>query len=126
MIKWAIKVDFIILIQILILFLIGIFGCASTGILSVGKDTYMVSKQSATGYQSAVGIKADVLREANEFCVKQGLIMVVISLKTKDGVPGRSYATAELIFRAVPPGDKENQRPVFEKGADTIIEIREK
>ena len=34
-----------------------ITACASTGIIPIGKDTYMVSKQSATGYQSAVGIK---------------------------------------------------------------------
>jgi len=50
--------------------------------------------------------------------------MVLVSLNTKDGVPGRSYATAELVFRAVRPEDAENQRPTLERGADTTIEIR--
>ena len=86
----------------------------------------MVSKQTATGYQSAVGIKGEILREADEFCAKQGLVMVIVSLNTKDGVPGRSYATAELVFRAVRPEDAENQRPQLERGADTTIEIRKK
>ena len=103
-----------------------ITACASTGIIPIGKDTYMVSKQSATGYQSAVGIKGEVLAEANQFCAKQGLVMVLVSLNTKDGVPGRSYATAELVFRAVRLEDAENQRPMLERGADTTIEIRNK
>jgi hypothetical protein len=101
-----------------------IAACASTGIMPIGKDTYMVSKQSATGFQSAVGVKGEVLAEANEFCAKQGLVMVLVSLNTKDGVPGRRYATAELVFRAVRPEDAENQRPKLERGADSTIEIR--
>ncbi|SRR6266480_2881633 len=99
-------------------------GCASTGIVPIGKDTYIVSRQSATGFESSVGVKGQVLKEANEFCAKQGLVMVLVSLNTKDGVPGRSYATAELVFRAVRPEDAENQRPTLERGADTTIEIR--
>ena len=109
-----------------VLFVAGLASCASTGILPIGKNTYMVSKQTATGYQSAVAIKGEILKEANEFCVKQGLVMVIVSLDTKDGVPGRSYATAELVFRAVRPEDAENQRPQLERGADTTIEIRKK
>src|SRR5690349_2673114 len=76
-------------------------GCVSTGVVSIAKDTYMISKQSATGFESAVGVQGEVLKEANQFCAKQGLVMVLVSLNAKDGVPGRSYATAELVFRAV-------------------------
>jgi len=107
-----------------VLLAVGLVGCASTGIVPIGKDTYMVSKQSATGFESAVGVKGQVLQEANEFCAKQGLVMVLVSLNSKDGVPGRSYATAEFVFRAVRPEDVENQRPTLERGADTTIEIR--
>lgn len=101
-----------------------VVGCASTGIVPIGKDTYMVSKQSATGYESAVGNKGQVLVEANKFCTRQGLVMVLVSLNTKDGVPGRSYATAELVFRAVGPEDAENQRPKLERAPDATIEVR--
>lgn len=93
--------------------------CASTGAIPIGKDTYMISKRSATGFQSAVGIKADILREANRFCVEQGLVMQMISLQTKDGVPGESYATAELVFRALSEEDPDNVRLDVETVPDT-------
>jgi hypothetical protein len=75
-----------------------ITACASTGVLPIGNNKFMVSKQTATGFESAVGIKGDVLREANSYCVKSNKELEIISLKTKDGVPGKSYATAEVIF----------------------------
>ena len=98
-------------------------GCASTGAIPVGQDTYMLSKQSATGFQSAVGIRADVLKEANEFASSKGRVMVIRSLISKDGVPGRSYATVELVFKTVRPDDPEAASSI-ERGPDTIIERR--
>ena len=92
--------------------------------MPIGKDTYMVSKRSATGFQSAVGIKADILREANGFCADQGLVMQMISLQTKDGVPGESYATAELVFRALKPDDPDNVRLDVDTVPDAVIEVR--
>ena len=47
-------------------------GCVSTGVVPMDKDIYMVSKRSAQfGFGPADGVKADVYREANEFCEKQ-------------------------------------------------------
>lgn len=103
-----------------------VLGCASTGVIPVGGNSYMVSKQTATGFQTAVSIKAEVLREANEFCEKKGLRMIVVSLRTKDGEPGRSYATADLVFKAVRETDTEYQEYVLKRDADKIIEIRER
>ena len=94
--------------------------CASTGIVPMGKDTYMVSKQTATGFQPAVGITAEILQEANEFCQKQGLVMVVVSLNSKDGVPGRSYATAELVFKALRPDDPEYLNSKLQRSPDQV------
>jgi hypothetical protein len=47
-------------------------GCASSGPVPIGKDTYMISKQSAGGaFVSSGSVKADVFREANQFCISQ-------------------------------------------------------
>ena len=47
-------------------------GCASTGVVPMDKDTYMVAKRSAQfGFGPADGVKADVYREANDFCAKE-------------------------------------------------------
>jgi hypothetical protein len=47
-------------------------GCASTGVVPMDKDTYIVAKRSAQfGFGPADGVKADVYREANDFCAKE-------------------------------------------------------
>ncbi len=112
--------------RILILSLFLVSACSSTGVIPVGGDSYMVSKQTATGFQSAVGIKGEILKEANEFCERKGLRMMVVSLRSKDGEPGRSYATAELVFKAVKETDPEYQNYLLKRDADKIIEIRER
>ncbi len=101
-------------------------GCASTGVIPVGSNTYMVSKQTASGFQTAVGIKAEILKEANEFCEKRGLRMMVVSLRSKDGEPGRSYGTAELVFKAIKESDPEYQNYILQRDPDKIIEIRDR
>ena len=46
--------------------------CSSTGVIPVGANSYMLSKQTATGYQTAVGITAEVMQEAAAYCSKSG------------------------------------------------------
>jgi hypothetical protein len=86
----------------------------------------MVLKQTASGFQAAVGIKADILKEANEFCEKRGPRIMVVSLLSNDGEPGRSYGTAELVFKAVKESDPECQNYIFQRDPDNIIEIRDR
>jgi hypothetical protein len=102
-----------------------LISCASTGVIPIGKDTYTISKQTASGFQSAVSIRGEVLKEANDYCRRNGLKMAVVSINAKDGVPGRSYATVDLVFRGVPSrGSAYGTRTNFDEGADTIIEVR--
>lgn len=97
--------------------------CTSTGVTPMGRDTYMIARKG-TAMSSGSGLKAALLREANDWCVKQGLVMVVVNTKSLDGVPGVRFANAELIFRAVKPGDAEDVRTNLEKVPDQVIEIR--
>lgn len=76
-----------------------IYGCTSSGAVPIGRDTYMITKQSSTGFHSGSSVKADIFREANDFCLKQGLQFQPVKENTKDGVPGYAFANAEVVFR---------------------------
>ena len=45
------------------------------GVVPIGQDTYMVSRQAATGFSGSGTRKAEAFREANEFCISQGEVM---------------------------------------------------
>lgn len=52
-----------------------IAGCASnSGVVPIGPETFMVSRQAATGFSGLGTLKADALEEANEYCIKQNKI----------------------------------------------------
>lgn len=112
-----------------ILFVVALLGliaaCTSTGVTPMGRDTYMIARKG-TAVSSGSGLKAALLREANEWCTKQGLVMVVVSTKALDGIPGVQFANAELVFRAVKAGDVEDVRTNLEKAPDRVIEVRDR
>ena len=55
-------------------------GCASnSGVVPIGKDTFMVSRQAATGFSGSGTLKATAFQEATRFCEKRGKALQVIS-----------------------------------------------
>ena len=98
--------------------------CASSGAVPIGRDTYMITKQSSTGFHSGASVKADIYREANEFCVKRELQFQPVRDNAKDGVPGYAFANAEVVFRCLADGDKEINRPTPRPTPNVIIENR--
>src|SRR5205807_8672583 len=43
--------------------------CASnSGVVPIGPDTFMISRQAATGFTGSGNLKADALREAKQYC----------------------------------------------------------
>lgn len=84
-------------------------GCVSSGIISAGPDTYMVSASGA-GFATA-GVREVVYKKANEFCAAKGLVMVPVSFKSRPGELGRNPPSADLTFRALKPGDPAIGRP---------------
>jgi hypothetical protein len=99
-------------------------GCASSGPVPMGKDTFLITKQSSTGFHSAGSVKADIYREANEYCAGQGKQFQPVSDRGTDGQPGRSFANAEVTFRCLSAGDPELSRPVPRPAPDVVIENR--
>lgn len=76
-------------------------GCASTGVVPMDKDTYMLAKRSAqVGFGPADGAKADVYREANDFCAKQNKKLETVKLDMTNSGFARP-ASASLEFRCV-------------------------
>ena len=87
---------------ILLVVLITVTGCASTGIIPTGQDTFMLAKTSpACGFRSADGTKADLYIEANAYCAKQKKQLVTVNFTGRDGIILVRCASAELEFRCV-------------------------
>ena len=54
--------------NILVAGLLFISGCASnSGVVPIGPDTFMVSRQAATGFSGLGTLKADAFQEANQY-----------------------------------------------------------
>ncbi|WP_236720878.1 hypothetical protein [Paraburkholderia phytofirmans] len=71
----------------------------STGVVPMDAGTYMVAKRSAqVGFGPANGAKADVYREANEFCAKENKKVETVSLQMTDSAFAQP-ASASLQFR---------------------------
>lgn len=97
-------------------------GCASQ-VVPAGPDTYTVSSSGA-GFSSA-GVRARAYQAANDFCAKRGLVMVPVSFDAQGGVLGQRPPTADLVFRALRPGDPEIKRPNVE-GPNYIQRIQQR
>jgi homoaconitase/3-isopropylmalate dehydratase large subunit len=79
-----------------------ISACASSGILTVDRDTYMVAKRSAqVGFGPAVAAAAYVYDQANSFCAKKYASVETIKLDQVDSGFARP-ASASLTFRCAP------------------------
>lgn len=75
-----------------------ISACSSTGVVPMDQGTYMIGKKSAqAGFGPPNGVKADVYREANEFCENDGKTVKTVDLDVVDSGFARP-GSVELIF----------------------------
>lgn len=75
--------------------------CASySGVVPAGGDTFMISKQQATGFPGLGNMKAEVLTAANERCARDQRDMTLISeTETKPPYILGNYPRVEIHFR---------------------------
>lgn len=79
--------------------LLSITGCASTGVIPIGADSYFIGKKDGTpGIGVSLENKASVYKEANDFCKKNNQTMIILDEKTIASIPARLGST-ELKFR---------------------------
>jgi hypothetical protein len=77
-------------------------GCASSGPIATGKDTYLINKTSAGGvFVSGASVKAELLTEANAFCAKQGKTIQLLSADAKNAIPFARMPSSEVNFKCV-------------------------
>ena len=90
-----------------ILWVLGLLfaGCATnSGVAPTGSDTYMVTRQAATGFSGSGDLKAEALREANQFCLSQKKEMQVVN--TTEARPPfifGNFPKAEVQFKCLAP-----------------------
>ena len=89
--------------------------CSSTGVMSIGSNTYMVSKSSKAGaFANTAKLKAGVIREANEYASARGKVAQGISIKEVRPVTG--FPSVEYQFSLVnPDGTGESSLPMPER-----------
>lgn len=101
-------------------------GCANnSGIIPIGTDTYMVSRQAATGFSGSGTLKAEAFQEASAYCTGQGKVLQVVS--TQEAHPPfilGNYPKAEVQFMCLSAGDAELGRPKLKPKADMTVELK--
>jgi predicted AAA+ superfamily ATPase len=108
----------------LILFSLLISCVSSTGIVSIGEDTYMIGKSTNLQASSTI-VKASAFREASKFCADKNRHIQVVHTSEKDMALGHNMTTVELQFMCLRQDDPELQRPKLKKEADVVIEKKE-
>ncbi len=85
---------------ILVLFLTS---CAqNSGIIPMGGDTYMVSRQAATGFSGMGTLKAEAMKEAYTQCRKSNKIVQVIeAVDAKPPYIFGNFPKTEIRFKCV-------------------------
>lgn len=83
---------------------IALSGCASSGILKSGGDKYLVSKTSMqVGFGAPTAVYAEISKEADDFCAKQGKSLDVVDTKIEHPAIGKP-GSATLEFRCKEKG----------------------
>ena len=82
-------------------------GCAGgTRVVSAGPQTYSVSAEDELNWNTSTTPARDVaFRRANAYCTKRKLVMVPVTLDVRPGEMGERVGKADLVFRALKPGD---------------------
>lgn len=80
-----------------------ISGCAAnSGVVQMGSNTYMVSRQAATGFTGMGTLKAEAMKEAFDQCKKTGKAVEII--ETIDAKPPYilgNFPKTEIRFKCV-------------------------
>ena len=93
--------------------LISMAGCAhNSGIVSMGGDTYMITRQAATGFSGSGNLKAKAIREASAYCASRGRVMKIVAItEAKPPYVLANFPKAEVVFKALNAGSSELNEP---------------
>jgi hypothetical protein len=86
---------------------LAVAGCAAnSGVAPTGQDSFMVSRQAATGFSGSGTLKAEALSEAGQYCAARSQVLLVTNSK-EVGPPYvmGNFPKAEVEFMCLTPGD---------------------
>lgn len=96
-------------------------GCAASGPVSIGPDTYLMANTGVWSWSSGAVMETDLFRRANRFCKAQGRQLMGVNVASTDADFTR-FAHAQLRFRCLRPGNPELRPPNLEAAPNLRIE----
>jgi hypothetical protein len=102
-------------------FLVVVSACATSEIIPIGTDSYMIAQTSAGGvFKAMSSLKSEVILRANQFAESKGKIAVPIAAKESPAYPGH-MPSFEYQFRLVDKNDPRATGGGLIPRADTVI-----
>ena len=97
-------------------------GCATSEIIPMGTDTYMISQSSAGGiFTNMSSLKSEVIKRANAFAESKGRVAIPLASHTTPPAPGQ-MPNFEYQFRLVEKDDPRAAGAPLLPRADMVIE----
>lgn len=92
----------------------------------MGNNTYMITRQAATGFSGSGTLKAEALQEAARFCATQGKQLKVVAVtEAKPPYILGNFPKAEVVFKALDAGDPELKTESAIDPSDTQLKVGE-
>ena len=102
------------------LLLLTLVSCTTISPVSpAGKDTYLVSIEKRGGMDSWGELKADTLKQADDYCEKLNKKMTPVKIDTH-GARGWTPMQVEVIFSCLLINDADYKRPTLEPASQPI------
>jgi hypothetical protein len=92
---------------------LAISGCADSGPVPIGPDSYMMANTGTWAWSSGAALVGDLYHQANAFCASQGKQIMTMAHHSNDSGMGfdKPFAHGELEFRCLSAGDPDLHRP---------------
>jgi Short C-terminal domain len=105
-----------------IIFASAVTGCATSEIVPIGTDSYMIAQTSAGGvFKAMSSLKSEVIQRANAFAESKGKVAVPIASKEAPAYPGH-MPSFEYQFRLVDRSDPRAAGGGLVPRADIVVE----
>lgn len=108
---------------LIVISLLILAGCTSTGVVPMGPDSYMISKQGSGGWTSMGKLTAEIMKEANKYCTSIQKKLMPVSTQAFPAGFGR-LPEAQVQFMCLTDNDYELKRPKMQPVPDVVIENR--
>ena len=83
-----------------------IAGCASSGAIPIGQDTYLLNKKGFGGvFTTGEAVKIEIIQEGQQYCTSLGKQFKLVNSKSQNAVPAQSLPWAEIQFQCLSGND---------------------